>query len=320
VVHLPLNVTTDAGESLKEEYQVGTTYPVYILTDKSGDIITRWTGYTGGAAMFVKTLNQKLKDLTTIKTRKNRFEKSPNFTDAVYLARYNTDIYENLKAIEYYRQAEKLKTIAGYDFSFDIFKNSANAAWTDKIPFDSVLPAADAVINAPKKNINNIIKVGEMMIRLGRKLGMADRIGKYLLAGLNITAGDSRYKEKHENFRADSALYIKKDTALCLEIKKASMGDNWIDERDRFYMFSKWCLEREINLEEAEIHARRAIDLVYPGKYRARVLNTVAEICYARGDGEEAVKIISLAIEQQPENEFYQVQLEKFISKDPQSK
>ena len=151
-----------------------------------------------------------------------------------------------------------------------------------------------------------------MMARLGKKLGMSDRIGKYLQAGLNITAGDSRYKEKHENFRADSALYIRKDTALCLEIKKASMGDNWINERDKFYMFSKWCLDREINLEEAEIHARRAIDLVYPGKYRARVYNTVAEICYARGDINEAISMIFLAAKEDPDNILYRNQAKRF--------
>jgi len=311
-VHLPLNVTTEAGEKLKEEYRVGSTYPVYILTDKNGDIIARWTGYTGGAKSFVNTLRQKLRDLTTISTRETRMESNPNFDDAVILARYYTDIYENLKAIEYFRRAEKLKKIKAYDFSFDIFKNSANAAWTDKLPFDSVLPAADAVIANPKKNVNNTVKTAQMMARLANKLGQSSRISKYLQAGLDATAGDSRYKSKHDNLRADYALYIKTDTALCLEIKKTSMGENWGDQRDKFYSFAKWCLDREINLEEAEIHARRTIDMVYPGKYRAKVLNTVAEICFARGDREEAIKMISLAIDQNPDDIFYRTQAERF--------
>ncbi|MEW5924840.1 MAG: hypothetical protein AB1746_12725 [Candidatus Zixiibacteriota bacterium] len=309
---MPLNVTTVEGKRLKDEYQVGTTYPVYILTDQKGDIIARWTGYTGGAKAFVNTLNAKLRDLTTVNAREKRFKTTPTFDDAVILARYYTDIYDNLKAIDYFRQAEKLKSIKAYDFSFDIFKNMANAAWVDQMPFDSVLPAADVALSNPTKNLSNTIKVGQMMARLACKLGKNNRIAKYLNTCIDASAGSAQFGEMHELLKADYALQILNDTAKAVSIKKATMGPNWMNERDRFYEFSRWCLEREINLEEAELYARRAVDLVYPGKYRAKVLNTVAEICYARGNKTEAVKMIKLAVEQEPENEFYQTQQEKF--------
>jgi len=311
---VPLNVTTDEGKKLKDEYQVGTTYPVYILTDQKGDIITRWTGYTGGGKALVNTLQSKLRDLTTVSARENRFKTAPTFDDAVILARYYTDIYENLKALEYFRQAEELKTIKAYDFSYDIFRNFANAAWLDQIPFDSVLPAADNALINPAKNLSNTVKVGQMMARLARKLGKNVRIAKYLQTGIDATAGSAQYKELHELLKADYALQVENDTTKAISIKKATMGADWMNERDKYYEFSKWCLEREIDLEEAELYARRAVDMVYPGKYRAKVLNTVAEICYARGDKVEAVRMIKLAIDEEPGNEFYQTQLDKFSS------
>lgn len=316
VVLIMVNVTTEEGKRLKDEYQVGSTYPVYILTDHNGSIITRWTGYTGGAKAFVNTLNAKLKDLTTISDRERRLKTSPTFDDAVILARYYTDIYDNLKAIGYFRQAEKLKSIKAYDFSFDIFKNAANAAWMDQIPFDSVLPAADLALSNPTRNLSNTIKVGQMMARLARKLGKNDRIVKYLNTGINASANSAQFREMHELLKADYALQVENDTAKAVSIKKASMGTDWMNERDKFYEFSRWCLEREINMEEAETFARRAVDLVYPGKYRAKVLNTVAEICYARGNNAEAVRIIKLAVEQEPENEFYRTQQVKFEAGD----
>ena len=46
--------------------------------------------------------------------------------------------------------------------------------------------------------------------------------------------------------------------------------------------------------------------------YRARVLNTVADICFAQGKKDEAIRIINLAIEEDPDNRLYQNQLKRY--------
>ena len=67
-----------------------------------------------------------------------------------------------------------------------------------------------------------------------------------------------------------------------------------------------------MNLDEAEVLGRRGVELAPPGPERAMVLDTVAEICHARGDLEEAIELIRQAVADAPEKEYYQKQLERF--------
>lgn len=312
-MHLPLNVGEGEGVELSERYKVGTTYPVFILINSAGEVVNRWTGYTGGAEAFIKTLKRMLADLTTVDERVTAFQNNPNQRDALLIARHYSDIGEHLEAVEYYRRAQNLARGTAYDYSYDIFRNVANAVWKDMIPFEEVFPAAEAVLNAKRKNIQNLIKVGQLMSRLARKKNRTDQIAKYLQAGINATADsqDDKIKESHKLLRADYALHVTGDTIQAVGIKKTSLGDGWENERDKFYEFAKWCLERKINLDEAEMYARRTVKLVFPGKYRARALNTVAEICEARGKMDDAVKLMKMAAEEDPDNPFYSNQLKR---------
>jgi len=313
---LPLNVNEPEGERLSEGYNVGTTYPVFILADSKGEIIKRWTGYTGGPAPFIRMLNQALADLVTVDDREASFKANPTYNDALKLAGYFAENREYLKSVAYYRKAVSMGKPTNYDYSFDIFKNMANSVWNDMIPFDSVLPTADAAQSSKQATVDNIIKVGQLMARLGRKTDKTDRIEKYLKAGIDAAArSGTSQKASLDDLTADYALHVKADTAGAVSIKKESMGEGWDQERDKFYSFAKWCLEREINLEEAEMHTRRTIDLVYPGQYRARVYGTLAQICEARGDLNGAVRSMEMAVEQEPDNEYYSEQLNKYREK-----
>jgi tetratricopeptide (TPR) repeat protein len=298
---------------LSDVYKVGTTYPVFILMNSSGEIIKRWTGYSTATA-FVGKLESSLSDLASIDERLARFKALPTLQDAVGLAKYYSDIGENLQAIEFYKKASDLGESTNADFTYQIFMNTANASWSELLPFEAVLPTADAVLSADRKDMNNIVKVSQIMARLARKLGRTGEIAKYLQAGIDATANsqDPRIRESHNLAQADYALYVDGDEARAVSIRKTGLGAGWEDNRDNFYAFAKWCLDRRINLEEAELYARKTINMVYPGKIRAKVLNTAAEICNARGKTAEAIELINQAIEQEPENEFYPEQLKRF--------
>ena len=316
MLHLSLNVEEGEGVELSEQYKVGNTYPVFILTDSNGEVIERWTGYAGSNA-FASKLKKALSDPTALDKRIARFKAEPTLDDALSLAKYYSDAGEHLKAVEYYRQAESLGKGHTLDYSYQIFINTANAAWKDMIDFDEVLPAADSVLTSKLNNRNNVSKVAMIMGRLAREKGKTNQITKYLQAGLEATANshNKNLRESHDLIMAEYALYVNADTTEAIRIKKASMGKGWEENRDKFYSFAKWCLERKINLEEAEIYARRTVDLVYPGKYRAKVLNTLAEICYAQGNTEKSIKLIKMAIGQEPDNEYYAKQLLRFQEK-----
>lgn len=308
VIHFPLNVESDKGIELKDEYRIGTTYPVFLLMKDGDEVVKRWTGYSTAAA-FINSLQTALSDLSSIDERLARFEAEPSLDDARSLAKYFADAFEYLRAVEFYRYADSLCGRPG-TFSYDIYMNTANAAWNDMIPFDSILPAADKVIGAPRKNIAHIVKVAQITARVARKTDRTGDIEKYLQAAIDATTGNPKHGESHELMRADYSLYVDLDTVEALRIKKESMGEGWENERDIFFAFAKWCLERKINLEEAEMYARKTINLVYPGRIRAMVLSKTAEICEARGKITDAIGLVEMAMEQEPDNRFYPSQLE----------
>lgn len=293
---------------LKDEYRIGTTYPVFLLMKDGDEVVKRWTGYSTAAA-FINTLQGALSDLSSIDERLMRFEATPTLDDARALAKYYADAFEYLRAVEFYRYADSLCGRPG-TFSYNVYMNTANAAWNDMIPFDSILPVADKVIGARRRNIAHIVKVAQITARVARKTDRTGDVEKYLQAAIDATAGNPKHGESHQLMRADYSLYVDLDTAEALRIKKASMGDGWENERDTFFAFAKWCLERKINLGEAEMYARRTVDLVYPGRIRAMVLSKTAEICEARGKISDAIGLVEMAIEQEPDNRFYPSQLE----------
>lgn len=312
-MHQPVNVLDDAGSRLADKYNIGTSYPVFILTNSSGEIITRWTGYTGGAQGFVRTLQNALKDLRTVAERVSQFKAQPTLREAAALARFFSEIGEHLKAVEYFNKAEALRKGPGAGFSYDIFKNTSNAVWNDKAKYEIVFPVADKALTTNKSNARNVIGVARIMSRMSRKFERTDSLKKYLQAGIAAAKNstDPKLNILHYSLSADMALQIDSDTVQAINIKKQSMGADWSSDRDKAFSFAKWCLERKINLEESESIARRTVDLVFPGKYRAKVLSTFALILDARGKTDEAIAAVLQAIEQYADDPYYSKQLKR---------
>ena len=313
VVHISINVKEGEGVELKDQYKIGYYFPVFILADSDGEVIYRWTGYVGKAP-FITSLNRGLGDLTTVKERMARFEKKPTYPDAVFLAQYMKDAGQYREAIDYYRKAGDLGIAGRSAFAYDIFENTVNAVWRELIPFEEIFPAADAVLDSPRKITSNVIKVAQLVSRVARKFDRTDHLAKYLNAGIDLTANSTNEKmsDIHTILVADYTMYVDGDTAGAVQMKKASLGDGWQSNPDKFYDYAKWCQERKIMLDEAEHYARQAADRAYVGEFKGKVLNTLAEIYYEKGNNDEAIKTIQLAIEQDPEYEFYEDQLKKF--------
>jgi tetratricopeptide (TPR) repeat protein len=152
------------------------------------------------------------------------------------------------------------------------------------------------------------------MSQLARKFDRFQNLRKYLEAGMAVTKGQPQEKlqQYYVLLEADYALHVEHDTEKALAIRKAGLGEGWENERDKAYTFAKWCLERKINLEEAERIARKTLNQVFPGRFKAMVLNTLAEICAAQGNYKEAFRVIALAVRESPENDYYEEQFERF--------
>lgn len=317
-MHLTLNVIEGEGLELSERFRVGSSYPVFILTNGKGVVISRWTGYTG-AVRFVRSLSGALSDSTTIVQRVARMKSQPSYADGLFLAKYYRAIGEHMLAAESYRQLQGMKRSGGQDFSFDVFQNVVDAAWKSQIDFADVLPVADSMISSSAITSAKIVTVARLMAKLARKLKATDRLAKYLQAGVTASAGssDADMQLNHQMLLADQALYVAVDTAGALAIKKASRGSSWETNPRLYFEFATWCWERRINLEQAEMFARQATDKAGEGPFKAKHMNILAEICFARGKMAEAVSLMQTAIDQDPDNIYYPRQLERFQS-DPE--
>ncbi len=251
--------------------------------------------------------------MTTIEDRVNRFNTKPTYNDALFLAGYFSGAGENLKAVDYYRKLIVLGKETGADYSYKIFENIANAVWNDELAFDEVLPAADAILTAERKNNKNIIDVARLMTRLADKAGRTEILEKYLKAAITASSGakDMQAQGINAELRADYAIYIEKNIDKGIAVKKAAMPQGWQDNRDQSYMFAKWCLIRKINLAEAEMFARKTLVQVEPGRFRARVYGTLAEILEASKKVDQAIEALKAAVEHDPDNDFYQEELER---------
>jgi tetratricopeptide (TPR) repeat protein len=316
VVHYSLSVLSEEGDSLSDVYEVGYNYPVFIVMNNKGEVVKRWTGYST-PMQFALTLRNAIGDLSTIGDRLSRFRANPTYEDALFLAKYYADSGEDLDAIEFYRKADSINAPSPIDHSFEIFSSTANAVWRDELPYNDALTAADAVLNSRIRNSVNVAKVGNLLAQVARRVGRTETLKKYLQAGIEATSGstNSTIQAYYVLLKADYALHVDGDTAEAVRIKKESQGPGWEQDRDKFYSFARWCLQRKIDLEEAEMYARKAINLVYPGRARAIVYNTLAEICAARGERQKALKAMELAVRENPDNEYYRKQLEEFREK-----
>lgn len=311
VVHLSLNIKKGEGVKLGEGYSVGPYFPVFILANSDGDVINRWTGYTG-ADRFLRSFYGALSKPTTIADRIAAFDRMQNRDEALFLASYHADISEFIKAARYYQRAQALPGQIA-DYSYQVFENYANAAWNDQISFDEVLPAADKVIESPHKDLKNIGKVAQLVSKLARRRDATDRIAKYLQAGIAATGArrDDKGLKLHSELKADQALYVNSDTLGAIELKKAGLGDNWDSDLNNYFPFASWCYERRIGLEEAQRFVQTASQRASDGSFKAKHLSLLANICEARGEIADAVRYAEQAVMQDPDKEAYAKQLER---------
>lgn len=299
------------GIELAEQFKVH-RYPTFVLTNNEAQIIDIWSGYE--KEDFIKTLNEATSDLSTIDEKTFRFQSNPTVKDAVSLGRYNSAMGEYKKAIEYYQQAQKLSKDASVDYTYRIFKNIADGARKDIFSFDEALQSADAVLTSKNQDTWNTISVARTISSLARQKEKTDQIEKYLKAGLEASANsqDEDIKRAYNLIMVDFSLYVTGDTARALENKRETMPDGWDKDAGQLNSFAWWCFENKVNLEEAEKLSRRGVELAEPGKQKAMILDTIAEICNARGNTKEAVRLTKLAIAEIPDNEYYVKQLNRF--------
>ncbi|MCX6835789.1 MAG: hypothetical protein NTW07_11795 [candidate division Zixibacteria bacterium] len=312
VVHFRVAVLQGEGTTLAATYRVGDYYPVFILTDSAGHTISRWTGYTG-ADRFIKSFNQAMSDVLTIDARVARCKANPTPKDALFLADFYTDSREYLLVREYLRLLQRLYA-GGLDFSYRLFSATAEAVWSDLLPFDSLTAAANDVRTKAQMNMHNLGPMAQIMANVARKTGHTDKLESYLKTGLEATSSrtDEAGIELHRDLLADFALHAMGDTVEALSVKKRALGSRWEEDMAKCFQFGEWCFRRDINLADAEHYVRLATDKASGDKFRATHLRMLAEICFARGKTQEAIELANQALTLDPTAVWFEKKLNEW--------
>lgn len=312
VIHYHCNVKDPDGVELSEKYEVGYTYPVFLLTDATGEPITRWIGFNN-AARLVTQISDALKDQTTVATREARLKTNPQLNDALKLAGYYADAMKYDQAVASYKTAQEIVGARG-DYSYQIFYQTANAVWNEMLPFEAATTSADAALASSRVSLPNKIKVVELLARLARKFDRTEVVGPYLQQGIDLTGGPQAQNltEKHANFLADQALHVDFDTTRAVMLKKTGLQPGWQNNPQECYGFARWCLEREINLPEAESMCRRAAQAVPDQKAKAQVYGKLGEILAAQAKYGDAVDALLISVENDPTRDLYHNQLKEY--------
>jgi tetratricopeptide (TPR) repeat protein len=312
-IFLAVDAEKGEGEMLAEQFRVN-GYPTFIVVNADGKTVDRWNGY-GSPDELLAALQGAVSDPTTVAEKLARYEESPNAIDAEKLG----DIYRaekaSEKALAMYRAADELNMEPNPGLTGKIFKTLAGGFSSETFSMEEIQAGADAVlaING-EDNIMTLVQVAQTMGMIGNQAGQPDLSTPYIMAALEATEGTQEpgMIKARRSLLLEKALHIDNDLETAVQLKKDSMPEGWKDSAGDLNNFAWWCFENKVNLEQAEKLARSATEMAEPGQERAMILDTLAELCNELGNCGEAVVLMQTALQEDPDNEYYQTQLERF--------
>lgn len=311
VVFLSTDAEKGEGIELAKRFDVK-GFPTYAVLNAEGELIESWAGY-GGPGHFLPALELALSDRATHEEKQARFEASPTAKDAQTLARIADTAGRSAEALDLLRRARELdpQVEVGEQVLYAAFGRMRTDPDFGFAGFEALAHEEAAREGA---STSTVVMAAQMLMSFGPRFDQPDAGLPLLERALAAIEKDPTSVD--ENTRAQleivGLLKLSKDFDAAVARKKSSMAEGWMDSASDLNAFAWWCFENGVNLEEAETLARRGADLAEPGKEKAQILDTVAEICNARGDCRDAVTLIEQAIAEAPADAHYKKQLDRF--------
>ncbi len=281
-----------------------------------GQYLGHFTGF-GDTRDFVRELDAALADLATVEERTARFATKPTLGDARMLARYHEGSDAYAEADRYYAQALALAPADG-EARKELLQERAwmrlRAARGQKLPAPDVvagvreaLPAVDASLGAYMaltlaESVKDPAVEAEVLALVEEAHGRS--------------ATDEQAADAHRRLGVVHALRVLKDPARAVELKRATLGDDWEKDWNKLNEFAWWCFEQRLNLDEAAALATTAADLAPKGSDRANVLDTLAEIRNAQGRRDEAIATEQKALAEDPGRAEFEKKLAEWKAAD----
>lgn len=313
VVLHKINAEKGEGPDLEEKYEIQ-GYPTFVLLDGEGRVVSRWMGYDSPDS-FKRFLELNLADPVPLDEKYAAFEAEPTAVRAEILGQISASSKKYEEAVSYYRKVGELSGEDGPDLVLPILDATYSGYRMDRFTAEQVLEAAEQVHDREGNTAMDWFTVAYYTTALGKKEGSTDPAVPYIERAMAVSGelGDDPDMKRYKDWISIShALYVEKDTGAAVELKRGTLPEGWMDDADELNGFAWWCFQNEVNLEEAEALARKAVDMAEPGEEKAAVLDTVAEIVNARGNPEEAATLIEQALAEAPEDENLLEKLQKF--------
>jgi len=302
-------VDAEKGEGIEIAKTHGVqVYPTFLMVDAQLRPIDRWLGYT--KPLLDAKMATALADLSTIDEKRSRFESSPTPELAVRLADYDAAAGQYTDAVALYRKAEQLdpKVSRAPEIFDAVFSGYRKKAFEKS----EVLEAADAALAAGDPG--QVLDVSERMMYLAKQSDDSELNLKYLKTAIERTKDsiDENVMHRREALMPDYVLLVEKNPTKAVELRKASMPPGWMEDPGQLNNYAWWAFENGVDQKEALALARKGAELAPAGREKAMILDTAAELCNALDNCHEAIELTKQAIAEDPENEYYKKQLERF--------
>jgi tetratricopeptide (TPR) repeat protein len=297
------------GLDIAKEYKLQ-GFPTFVFADASGAVMDTWAGY--GKEFFLGRMAEAVADPTTVDQKRARFEKEPTASDAVKLARYHATRGEGPAAVSLYEEAAALDSES--DYAWELFETTFYGFREEQFEIADLKKRAENLFAVSGIEPSNLGYAVQMLNSAGRKVEDPQLAAPYLAPAIAALAAseDPAHARARASLEVEHAVLVEKDLDKAVRLKRATLPEGWMDDAGALNSFAWWCFENSVNLEEAEALGRRGVELAPAGPDRASILDTVAEICNARGNCDDAVELIQRAIEDHPDKEYYKKQLERF--------
>ncbi len=137
---------------------------------------------------------------------------------------------------------------------------------------------------------------------------------EYLKTAIERTkdSTDESVVRRRDGLMPDYVLHVEKNPTQAVELRRAAMPPGWMEDAGQINNYAWWAFENGVDQKEALALARMGAGLAPAGKEKAMILDTAAELCNALDNCHEAIELTKQAIAEDPENEYYQKQLERF--------
>ncbi len=307
----PVDAEKGEGVELAKKYGI-IGYPTYIVVNADGTTLDRWVGYQKKA--WIASADQAVADPTTIDEKIARYEAHPTASDAVRLAGYHDSKGEYPDAVKLYRAALDLDPSSADAYRMSIFESTFYGVREKNFSLDELRAAGDAVFAEPEPKPTDLLDVATLIgFAAPGSDGKLDPV-PYVKRAVEETEGDTdpEVVRSRAILLPDYALHVLKDPEKAVAYQKAILPETWTEDPGLLNSFAWWCFENQVNLEEAEDLARKAVDLAAPGREKAMILDTLAEICNARGDCDQALSLSRQASQEDPKSKHYPAQVERF--------